>query len=42
VTVLGEKFYVQNDIEKIPTPHFIHLKNDPSTKNRWQIILLKK
>ena len=42
VSVLGEKFYVQNDIEKISTPHFIQLKNDQSTKNHWQIILLKK
>ncbi len=42
VTVLGEKFYIQNDIEKIAKPHFIQLKNDQTTKNRWQIILLKK
>lgn len=41
-TVLGEKFFVQNDIEKIATPHYMQLKNDASTKNRWQIILLKK
>ncbi len=42
VTVLGEKFYAVNDIEKKNTPHFVQLKNDASTKNRWQIILLKK
>lgn len=42
VTVLGEKFYVMNDIEKKNIPHYVQLKNDASTKNRWQIILLKK
>lgn len=42
VTVLGEKFYVVNDLEKKNTPHYVQLKNDASTKNRWQIILLKK
>lgn len=41
VTVLGEKFYVVNDIEKKSDPVFMHLKNDESTKNRWQIVLLK-
>jgi hypothetical protein len=42
VTVLGERFYVMNDIEKKSDPHYIELKNDASTKNRWQIILIKK
>lgn len=42
VQVLGEKFYVSNDIEKKTTPHYIELKNDASTKNRWTIIMLKK
>jgi hypothetical protein len=42
VTVIGEKFYVYNDIEKKSEPHYIELKNDASTNNRWQIILLKK
>ena len=42
VTVIGEKFYVVNDIEKKNAPYFMQLKNDPSTKNQWQIILLKK
>lgn len=41
-TVLGDKFYVSNDIEKKDTPVFIELRNDSTTKNRWQIILLKK
>lgn len=42
VQVLGEKFYVVNDLEKKTDPHYIELKNDASTKNRWTIILLKK
>jgi hypothetical protein len=41
IAVLGEKFYVVNDIEKKDVPLFMHLKNDASTKNRWQIVLLK-
>lgn len=42
VSVLGDKFYVMNDIEKKTQPHFIELQNDASTGNRWQIVLLKK
>ncbi len=42
VTVIGEKFYVINDIEKKNVSHYMQLKNDASTKNQWQIILLKK
>lgn len=42
VQVLGDKFYVSNDIEKKTTAHYIELKNDASTKNRWTIIMLKK
>ncbi len=42
VSVLGDKFYVMNDIEKKNQPHYIELLNDASTGNRWQIILLKK
>lgn len=40
-TVLGDKFYVSNDIEKKEIPVFVELRNDATTKNRWQIILLK-
>jgi hypothetical protein len=40
-SVLGEKFFVYNDIENKDKPVFIELKNDSSTNNRWQIILLK-
>jgi hypothetical protein len=42
VQVLGEKFYVMNDLEKKSDPHYIEFKNDASTRNRWQIILLRK
>jgi len=42
LSVLGEKFYVINDIEKKTTPLYMELKNDSSTNNRWQIILLKE
>ncbi len=42
ITVIGEKFYVVNDIEKQTEVHYMQLKNDASTKNRWTIILLKK
>lgn len=42
VTVLGNKFYVSNDIEKKDRPVYIELRNDASTKNLWQIILTKK
>jgi hypothetical protein len=42
VTVLGDKFYVTNDIEKKDRPVFIELRNDSSTKNHWQIILMKR
>lgn len=40
-TVLGDKFYVSNDIEKKDRPIFIELRNDSTTNNRWQIILIK-
>lgn len=40
-TVLGEKFYVVNDLENKKAPAYIQLKNDASTGNRWQIIMLK-
>ena len=40
-SVLGEKFYVYNDIENKEKPVYIELKNDSSTNNHWQIILVK-
>ncbi|MBC7713594.1 MAG: hypothetical protein H7177_09655 [Rhizobacter sp.] len=42
ITVIGDKFYISNDIEKKTEAHYAQLKNDASTKNRWTIILLKK
>jgi hypothetical protein len=42
ITVIGEKFYVSNDIEKKREAHYAQLKNDASTNNRWTIILLRK
>jgi hypothetical protein len=41
ITVLGDKFYVNNDIEKKDKPVFIEIRNDATTKNKWQIILLQ-
>ena len=40
-SVLGEKFYVYNDIENKEKPVYIELKNDSSTNNHWQITLVK-
>ncbi|MBC7539698.1 MAG: hypothetical protein H7281_12820 [Bacteriovorax sp.] len=42
ITVIGDKFYISNDIEKKTEPHYAQLKNDTTTKNRWTIILLRK
>jgi hypothetical protein len=42
VTVIGDKFYVNNDIEKKTEPHYAKLLNDATTRNRWTIILLRK
>lgn len=42
ITVIGDKFYVANDIEKKDRPVYVELRNDATTKNHWQIILLKK
>lgn len=40
--VLGDKFYVSNDFEGIDGAIFVELKNDSSTKNRWQINFIKE
>lgn len=42
ITVLSDKFFVNNDIEKKDTPVYVQIRNDASTANHWQIILLKK
>lgn len=41
-SVLGDKFFVMNDLENQNIPIYIHLKNDSSTSNSWQIIIIKK
>lgn len=41
LNVLGEKFYVINDLENKDVAHHVSLKNDESTSNRWQITLHK-
>ena len=42
VNVLGEKFYVSNDIEEKDQWYLIELKNNEKTGNRWQITLINK
>lgn len=41
--VVGEQFYVNNDIDKLANTQFdyIELRNDETTNNRWQINVLK-
>ncbi len=39
-TVLGEKFYMVNDIDKKKNAVYIELKNDEQTGNQWQITLI--
>jgi hypothetical protein len=41
VTVLGDKFYVVNDLEKKKEAQYMELRNDSTTGNRWTITLLK-
>lgn len=41
INVLGEKFYVNNDFEGKSHPVYAQVKNDASTKHRWQIILFQ-
>jgi hypothetical protein len=38
---LGNTFYVYNDLEFFTIPVFVELKNDSSTKNRWQLTILR-
>ncbi|MBL6989751.1 MAG: hypothetical protein ISR65_08230 [Bacteriovoracaceae bacterium] len=39
--ILGNQFYVLNDIDRIQTPVFIELLNSKSTNHRWQINILE-
>jgi hypothetical protein len=38
--ILGENFWVVNDIDKTKDPEFIRLQNDATTNNRWQIYVM--
>ena len=40
-SVLGDKFYVKNDIDKDDRIALVTLKNDESTKYKWNIVILK-
>jgi len=42
VSVLGDKFYVINDLEKKYIPVVIHLHNDSSTQGKWQISVVRE
>ncbi len=42
VAVLGDHFYVINDIDGIKEPVFTELKNDESTNYQWTLVLYKK
>lgn len=41
IAELSNTFYVQNDLEDKNIPVYIELKNDSSTKNKWQLTILK-
>ena len=42
IGVIGEKFYVINDIEKKNNPEYIKLENSEKTSYKWQITILKQ
>lgn len=43
VSVVGNKFYVSNEIDSSfsPAPEFVELQNDASTGNQWKLSILK-
>jgi len=41
VSIIGQKFYVVNDIERRTKPIYVSIKNDSSTKGKWQLLILK-
>lgn len=43
VAVVGDKFYVSNDIDTKfkPAPELVQIKNDESTGRQWQLFILK-
>lgn len=41
VSIMGESFYIKNDIEKKKKPIFIELLNDESTSYSWQLAFIQ-
>ncbi len=41
IGVIGNRFYLENDIDGIKMPVYVELKNDSTTKNKWVIVILK-
>ena len=41
LAVIGDTFYVRNDIDKEEIPYLVKLKNDVSTNNRWQFFIMR-
>ena len=41
ISVLGESFYIKNDIDGENDAYFIKIQNDYSTNNQWQIYVMK-
>jgi uncharacterized protein (DUF2249 family) len=39
INILGNKFYVLNDLDDDPTPYLIELKNEQKTNWNWQIYI---
>ncbi len=39
--ILGNKFWVKNDIDKAKVPEYIEMRNERSTNFRWQIYILQ-
>ncbi len=39
-SVLGSRFWLKNDIDKINRPVYVELRNDKTTGHKWQIIVL--
>ncbi len=42
VFILGEQFYVLNDIEKKKEPVLVEIKNNLTTKNKWQLKIISE
>lgn len=42
VSIVGNQFYVDNDIDKQKVPCLVELKNDKQTNYKWQIVIKKE